>query len=134
MRRICPTRSMAPSGEGSQFHDTYGYYAQGVDPSTAVLPEDWQSRVHKVQSGATNLRIGYCLDVVDLFLSKAVANREKDREFCMALMACRYVTPGSALALTPTMPLDQAAERALRARIRRWAKSLRDAGHDIAGE
>lgn len=27
-------------GEGSQFHDTYGYYAQGVGPETAVLPCD----------------------------------------------------------------------------------------------
>ena len=90
--------------------------------------------MHKVQSQATNLRIGYCLDVVDLFLSKAAANREKDREFCMALMEYRYVTPNSALALTPAMPLEPAMERALRARIRRWAKALRDAGHDIAAD
>ena len=26
-------------GEGSQFHQTYGYYAQGVSPETALLPE-----------------------------------------------------------------------------------------------
>ena len=25
-------------GEGSQFHETYGYYAQGVGPETACLP------------------------------------------------------------------------------------------------
>jgi len=25
-------------GEGSQFHKTFGYYAQGVGPETAVLP------------------------------------------------------------------------------------------------
>ncbi|MES2481384.1 MAG: hypothetical protein V4609_05235 [Pseudomonadota bacterium] len=25
-------------GEGSQFHQTYGYYAQGVGPDTATLP------------------------------------------------------------------------------------------------
>lgn len=25
-------------GEGSRFHETYGYYAQGVGPETAVLP------------------------------------------------------------------------------------------------
>jgi hypothetical protein len=28
-------------GEGSQFHQTYGYYAQGVGPETAVLPRGW---------------------------------------------------------------------------------------------
>lgn len=28
-------------GEGSPFRATYGYYAQGVDEHTAVLPEGW---------------------------------------------------------------------------------------------
>jgi hypothetical protein len=118
-------------GEGSQFHDTYGYYAQGVGPETATLPEDWQSRVHKVQGRNTNQHIGYCLDVIDLFLSKAAANREKDRAFCAALLEHRYVTLAQALDLAPSMPLEKAEQRALRARIRRWAKALRDAGHDI---
>lgn len=54
-------------GEGSQFHQTYGYYAQGVGPDTAVLPSNWMSRVHRIQNGNTNDRVGYCLDVVDLF-------------------------------------------------------------------
>lgn len=26
-------------GEGSQFHEQFGYYAQGVGPETAVLPK-----------------------------------------------------------------------------------------------
>lgn len=29
----------AAIGEGSQFHETFGYYAQGVGPETALLPE-----------------------------------------------------------------------------------------------
>jgi hypothetical protein len=28
-------------GEGSPFHQTHGYYAQGVGPDTAILPNDW---------------------------------------------------------------------------------------------
>ena len=32
-------------GELSPFHGTFGYYAQGVSVSTAVLPEGWQDRV-----------------------------------------------------------------------------------------
>ena len=31
-------------GEGSLFHKTHGYYAQGVGPNTAVLPTDWLNR------------------------------------------------------------------------------------------
>ncbi len=73
-------------GEGSQFHETYGYYAQGVGPDTAILPKDWMTRVHRVQNNNTNGRAGYCLDVLDLFLAKAAAGRDKDREFCMALL------------------------------------------------
>jgi hypothetical protein len=109
-------------GEGSQFHATHGYYAQGVGPETAVLPAGWMQRVHRVQSEATNLRVGYCLDVVDLFLSKAVAARDKDREFCMALLQHGHVTTLQALDLIETMPLDDSEQRKLRATIRRWAK------------
>lgn len=118
-------------GEGSAFHQTHGYYAQGVGPDTAVLPGDWLQRVHRVQNGNTDGRVGYCLDPIDLFLAKAVAGREKDREFCMALMEYGYVTPSGTLELVRLMPVDDEAQRALKARIRRWAKVLRDAGHDI---
>ena len=118
-------------GEGSQFHLTYGYYAQGVGPETAVLPADWASRVHRVQSPNTDGRVGYCLDVLDLFLSKAFAGRSKDREFCMALMEHKYGEPAALIALVPRMPLDDSKQRRLRATIRRWAKELRDAGHDV---
>jgi hypothetical protein len=80
-------------GEGSQFHETYGYYAQGVGPDTAVLPAGWMNRLHRIQNAATNDRVGYCLDVVDLFMSKAVAGRDKDREFCTAMLQHAHVKP-----------------------------------------
>lgn len=118
-------------GEGSQFHQMYGYYAQGVGPDTAVLPSNWMDRVHRIQNGNTNDRIGYCLDVVDLFLAKAAAGRDKDREFCMALFEHCYVTPARVLELVSLMPLEGMQQRALRATIRRWAKAVRDAGHDV---
>ncbi|MDD3443641.1 hypothetical protein PTW32_00775 [Dechloromonas agitata] len=119
-------------GEGSQFHQNYGYYAQGVGPDTAMLPQDWMQRVHRVQNGNTNDRVGYCLDVIDLFLAKAVAGRDKDREFCMALFEHGYVTPAQVLELVPLMPVDDKEQRTLRATIRRWAKAVRDAGHDVS--
>jgi hypothetical protein len=118
-------------GEGSRFHETFGYYAQGVGPQTAVLPQGWQNRLCRVQNANTNDRVGYCLAVVDLFLSKAVAGREKDRGFCKALLAHGHVTLPQALELVPTMPIDAKEQRNLRATIRRWAKALREAGHGI---
>ncbi len=108
---------------GSQFHETYGYYAQGVGPETACLPAGWMQRVHRIQNRNTQDRIGYCLDVVDLFLSKAAAAREKDREFCIALLQYGYVNLEAALALVGNMPLNAKAQQTLRATTRRWAKS-----------
>jgi hypothetical protein len=110
-------------GEGSQFHLTYGYYAQGVGPETALLPKDWMQRVHRVQNGNTNHRVGYCLDVKDLFMAKAAAGREKDREFCIALFTHGYVVLADVLKLVPFMPLDETAQRRLRATIRRWGQT-----------
>ncbi|MCX2863728.1 hypothetical protein OOZ63_18015 [Paucibacter sp. PLA-PC-4] len=118
-------------GEGSQFHETFGYYAQGVGPETAVLPDGWLNRVHRVQNSATNDRVGYCLDVIDLFMSKAAAARDKDRDFCMALLQHGYVKPAQALELVATMPLDDPERRRLRATIRRWVKALLNAGQEI---
>ena len=111
-------------GEGSRFHDTYGYYAQGVGPETAVLPAGWMGRVHRVQGEGTNGRVGYCLDVADLFMSKAAAGREKDREFCVALLAHGHVMVEQVLELVDDMPLQASVRRRISASIRRWVKAL----------
>lgn len=111
-------------GEGSHFHETHGYYAQGVGPETAVLPSGWLTRVHRVQNSNTQGRVGYCLDLCDLFLSKAVAGREKDRAFCIGLFKYGYVTPSEALQRVQHVPVDDTRKKALRATIRRWSQSL----------
>src|SRR6266496_5327982 len=35
-------------GELSTFHQTFGYRADGVSPTTASLPKDWETRLVKV--------------------------------------------------------------------------------------
>lgn len=70
-------------GEGSPFHETFGYYAQGVGPRTAVLAPGWRERLVPIQSDATRGATGWCLDTHDLVLSKLVAGREKDIEFAI---------------------------------------------------
>jgi hypothetical protein len=72
-------------GEASMFHATFGYYAQGVSESTAVLPEGWRDRLLRFETPATNGVVAWCLEAHDLWISKAIANREKDIEFCRAL-------------------------------------------------
>lgn len=73
-------------GEASMFHATYGYYARGVSESTAVLPDGWRARLVRFETPATNGVAAWCLEAHDLWISKAVANRDKDREFCQELL------------------------------------------------
>lgn len=73
-------------GELSLFHETFGYYAQGVVEATAVLPAGWRDRLVRFETPGTNGVVAWCLDPHDLWVSKAVANRTKDVEFCAALL------------------------------------------------
>jgi hypothetical protein len=49
-------------GELSPFHDTFGYYAQGVEEGVATLPNGWKSRLISLSSAGTRGATGYCLD------------------------------------------------------------------------
>ncbi len=72
-------------GEGSSFHEEYGYYAQGVGEETATLPRGWRERLVRILNSNTNCVTGLCLEVHDLAISKYVAGREKDLEFTREL-------------------------------------------------
>lgn len=76
----------ASIGEASMFHETFGYYSQGVSEQTAILPDGWRDRLVRYESPAATGVVAWCLELHDLWLAKAVANREKDREFCRALL------------------------------------------------
>ncbi len=78
-------------GEASMFHATFGYYAQGVSETTAILPEGWRDRLVRYEEPATGGVVAWCLEVHDLWISKAIANREKDVEFCHALLTAGLV-------------------------------------------
>ncbi|MCP4494923.1 MAG: hypothetical protein GY820_47630 [Gammaproteobacteria bacterium] len=78
-------------GELSIFQDTFGYYAQGVTPQTATLPSGWRKRLIPYLTGGTNGITALCLEPHDLWISKAIAGRPKDREFCRALLARNIV-------------------------------------------
>jgi hypothetical protein len=73
-------------GEGSPFHQTFGYYAHGVGPETAVLPAGWRDRLTPVHNQNTGGGTGFCLEVHDLAVSKLVACREKDLSFLSGLL------------------------------------------------
>ena len=75
-------------GEGSMFHQTYGYYAQEVGPNTANLPIGWEARLFpvKVKYDASSSVTGYCLEVHDLAVAKYAAGREKDFLFLAVMI------------------------------------------------
>lgn len=79
-------------GEKSPFHETFGYYAHGVAPETAVLPEHWRSRLVPVENENTRGVTGLCLSPVDLAISKLAAGREKDLQFVTAMLHHGLVT------------------------------------------
>lgn len=72
-------------GEGSPFHQTFGYYAHGVGLETAIVPAGWQERLVPVHNANTGGGTGLCLEVHDLAVSKLVAGREKDLQFVQGL-------------------------------------------------
>jgi hypothetical protein len=78
-------------GEASMFHASFGYYAQGVTEATAILPRGWRDRLVPFVTPNTNGVTALCLEVHDLWISKAVASRPKDLEFCEALTARNLV-------------------------------------------
>ena len=86
--RYAPEKSQLLNaiGEFSPFHETYGYYADGVDNTTATLPAGWEDRLIVVSGPLTNDARGWCLELHDLAISKLVAGRAKDLDFVRALV------------------------------------------------
>ena len=64
-------------------------------------------------------------------MAKTAANREKDREFNMALLRHGYVSVQAAIEMVALMPVDEAQKKSMRARIRRWKKILEDRGYQV---
>ena len=67
---------LAEIGEFSDFHSENGYYADAVDPGTAVLPAGWASRTVAFDAGEGVT--GHCLEPHDLIIAKLIATRDKD--------------------------------------------------------
>jgi hypothetical protein len=106
-------------GEGSLFHEEYGYYAQGVGPETAILPRGWQERLVPVNNPNTNGITGQCLEVHDLAISKYVARRPKDLQFTRELARQGMTRRDTLLARLRDVELPVASQQAIAAAIER---------------
>lgn len=109
-------------GEGSPFHETFGYYAQGVWLDTAVLPDGWIHRCIEIRNDNTRQVTARCLDPHDLAVSKLVAGREKDLEFLTEMIRNRLLDEGTILLRIAMLPPNETTTEKLRERWNRIIK------------
>jgi hypothetical protein len=106
-------------GELSPFHETFGYYAQGVGEKTARLPRGWKERLVVVQNENTRGVRGLCLEVHDLLVAKAIAGRDKDFAFLADAAKHRLADVEVLLDRLTTVEAEPAALENARAAIQR---------------
>ncbi|HEY3759667.1 MAG TPA: DUF6036 family nucleotidyltransferase [Solirubrobacteraceae bacterium] len=97
-------------GDGSQFHETFGYYAHGVGPETAKAPAGWETRLVPVHvplvRGRGAVATGWCMEVHDLVLAKLAAGRSRDLEFAAETIRHGLADPWELEHRATDLPLD----------------------------
>jgi hypothetical protein len=110
-------------GELSLFHETFGYFAHGVDQTTSILPVGWQNRLVMIKTSNTAGAIGWCLEPHDLAVSKLAAGRAKDFDFVGTMIAAGMINPAIVLdRLSQTPGLSGENLQLAQARITEWSK------------
>lgn len=105
-------------GELSTFDSTHGYHADGVDLQTSMLPSGWMERLISIENENTNGFVGLCLETHDLLLSKYYAGREKDHEFCSAVMRAGLASPEELILRMAGMEISKSDRLRIAARIK----------------
>lgn len=114
-------------GDGSQFHDAYGYYAHAVGPETAKAPTGWEDRLIPVTvtHPVTGQRsVARCLEIHDLVLSKCVAGRDRDYEFAETALREGLAGVDLLLARIANLPIDEDHRTQVEAMVRGIAQKI----------
>lgn len=105
-------------GDGSYFHGTFGYYAHGVGPETAVAPAGWEGRLVRVEIplrvAQKKNAVALCLEPHDLVLAKCVAGRDRDWAFARDAIAADLVRVDVLLARISDLPRSSEDKEHLR--------------------
>lgn len=101
-------------GVDSPFHESFGYYADPVELTTATLPKGWKARLVNLPPGETEGVRGLCLEPHDLAIAKYAAARDKDLIFTRELARRGIVSEERLLTLLDQTRIDEQ----LRSRIR----------------
>ncbi len=106
-------------GQDSHFHEQFGYYADPVDESTAVLPKGWKARLVNLPEGETDGVRGLCLDPHDLAIAKYVAGRDKDLVFTRELAIRGLVAQDRLKVLLDETPVSEEVRDRIRNQMSR---------------
>lgn len=118
-------------GELTLFHETHGFYVDGIErlgDGLIRLPDGWKSRVVEHRSPATNGVVGYCIEPHDVCISKLLAGREKDLVYVKALVQSGHIKPEVLLDRLSTTEASDAE----RDRVRESVRGMRKAGRNTA--
>jgi hypothetical protein len=84
-----------------------GFYVQGVNVSTAVLPSGWERRTVVVAPDGPEGPLARCLDPHDLCAAKLVRGEEKDKDFVGALVEAGLIDPSSLVRICKKLPVGE---------------------------
>ena len=80
-------------GQQSHFERTFGFYVDGVSPTTARVAPDWREWLIPVCNANTSGATGWCLEPHDIAVAKYFAGREKDLRYTANLWEASYIDP-----------------------------------------
>ena len=107
---------MTPALRDAADHTTFDYYADGVSPTTAILPRGWEDRLVRFSNENTNGAVAHCLDPLDLAYAKLAAGRPKDLDYVVELTRYHFIKPSALSSL-----VEQVEDSALKAAMtERW--------------
>lgn len=96
-------------GDGSAFERTFGYFAHGVGPETAVAPAGWMERLITVEIPARVAGkpvVAHCIERHDLVLAKLVRGSERDVDYARAAVKAKVVEVTTLAERVPDLPVD----------------------------
>lgn len=98
-----------------------GYYADGVDFTTATPPAGWEDRLVPFEPPGAEPGRGLCLEPHDLAAAKLAAGRDKDLEFVDALLRRGLLDLAVLVERVDLLPTARVSAAFL-ARARRWVR------------
>lgn len=113
-------------GNGSRFHETFGYYAHGVGPETAKAPAGWENRLIEVpiapRLGSSTESTALFMEMHDIVLSKCVAGRDRDWDYAREAMRHGLVTLEGLRAGIPMLPIPEPDQQRIEAMLEALAR------------